>query len=85
MQAPATKDITDDRADRSRYDANVTATKAFVTDNDRWPSAGAKGPDEGRLGKWLSKQRTANRDGVLSPERKALLDAELPSWDGSSR
>ncbi|WP_028245550.1 helicase associated domain-containing protein [Pseudoclavibacter soli] len=32
-------------------------------------------------GEWLRGQRYAAKQGTLSPDRRALLDAELPGWD----
>jgi hypothetical protein len=63
------------------YAANVDATAAFCAEHGRWPSAMAKGPEEKRLGRWLSTQRVANKKGNLSPARKALLDEKVPGWD----
>ncbi|MFC4225422.1 helicase associated domain-containing protein [Lysinibacter cavernae] len=40
-------------------------------------------PTTGSLYIWLSKQRWLDRSGRLKPERRQLLDAQLPGWERS--
>lgn len=51
---------------------------AFVAEHGRYPSVNRE-PGKS-LGAWLTYQRSRSRDGRLSAERAATLDAAAPSW-----
>jgi hypothetical protein len=42
-------------------------------------------PEERALGKWLSAQRYALKQGTLYPKRVAQLDELVPGWRGQTR
>ncbi|WP_028245551.1 helicase associated domain-containing protein [Pseudoclavibacter soli] len=60
------------------FEDRLAAVVAFHAEHGRFPK---KSEPEGV---WLQKQRHAAKHGTLSPERRALLDAELPCWDVSA-
>jgi hypothetical protein len=46
-----------------------------------WPSLRSRDKDVLSLAKWLSQRRWFLRTGTLAPDRKALLDEQVPGWD----
>src|SRR5690349_10729021 len=54
--------------------AVVDAVAAFRREHGRWPSAGARDPQERSLGIWLSRQRVELANGRLNEVHEAALD-----------
>jgi hypothetical protein len=70
------------RADR--WPDRLAETAAFVARHSRLPArAGDADDDERRIASWLGAQRRADRDGQLSDERRARLDANVPGWSAT--
>lgn len=73
------------RGKRGRaWNATAVEVASFVDRYGRFPRERSTQPDERRLGKWLKRQRTAERghDGTesMSLERLAYLDEIIPGW-----
>jgi len=60
----------------------VEQLAAFLRAHGRFPSTKASNPTEQRLGRWLSKQRSAGKaEGRMSDTRRKGLDARAAGWD----
>lgn len=68
-----------------RWQHGFATLLAFVNENghSRVPKAFVS-PDEFQLGRWVGKQRAANRDGKLSADRVSKLEA-IPGWTWTLR
>ena len=60
-------------------------TYEFLKVNSRWPSSGGATEEEIKLGKWLCSQSSNYQSGLLSPQKKWLLDSLNFDWGGYSR
>jgi len=57
----------------------------FLTEHDRLPSQRAMDHGERKLHYWLRNQKASLRNGLLLPERVAVLDQRVPGWSASHR
>jgi hypothetical protein len=60
--------------------ARAEQVVAFVSDNSRVPSSRSRDVPEKRLSEWLNTQRQRYRNGRLTSDRRAFLDAKWPAW-----
>lgn len=61
--------------DEERWQARLDALLAWWKRTGRPPSRTGEDTDERSLAKWLQHQRAAHRDGKLTPERRAAMEA----------
>lgn len=59
----------------SHFGLRVRDLGEFIAANRRVPFSKGGSPEERSLGVWLAKQRKADREGTLVPERQAALDS----------
>jgi hypothetical protein len=57
----------------------------FVHEQGRHPSQHANDHSERTLHYWLRNQKTSLRNGLLTPERAAMLNKQLPGWSTDRR
>jgi len=70
----------DDRGEAA-WSERLTSTVDFTLHHGRLPARSATAAlRERELAVWVSNQRTAERRGRLTPERRRRLDLELPGW-----
>ena len=67
--------------DLVQWSKTLRKVAAFITVNGRRPSTHSDDWDEPRHANWLTAQRGHLRDGTLSAERRAALDAAIPRWN----
>jgi hypothetical protein len=65
-----------------RWLIKVAYVKAFEASHGCFPSSGSKDAEEAAAATWLSRQRMG--DG-MTPERDAVLEAEIPRWREAGR
>lgn len=70
---------------RRQWDEQLADYVRFVREHKRIPSQYAQDPVERKLTSWLRHQKSSLRNGLLLPERAAMLEKVLPGWSSPNR
>ena len=68
-------------ADEARWDARLAELRRYRAEGNDWPRHQKYATEqEHTLGVWIHVQRQKLREGTLSPDKAAQLDAAVPGW-----